>query len=185
MIEKLICLDWAVIIPVSIITSFIFLLFIALIRPIVSISNIILHSEITDKITGNPKKVYKIKVVNWTMANIYEVKIELYLATLYGDGHGTSSVRYHEIPMIYNNFMYLPSMIWSEGREHAEYAQIFMTDQDVEALWKNESQYLEFRMVAKHGLSGFNKVITKRFTDKAVIKEGKYIYGTSRKCKNS
>ncbi len=119
------------------------------------------------------------------MANIYEVKIELYLATLYGDGHGTSSVRYQEIPMLYQDFMYLPSMVWKEGREHAEYAQIFMTDKRVEELWKNESQYLEFRMVAKHGLSGFNKVIMKRFTDKDVIKNGKFIYGTSTKCKIS
>ena len=185
LLQKLWELEWAIIIPVSIITSFIFLLFIALLRPIVTVSNLILHSEITNRKTNEKRKVFKIKVVNWTMANIYEVKIQLYLATLYGDGHGTSSVRYQDISMVVSEFMYLPSMLRSEGREHAEYAQIFMTAKDLEELWTNESQYLEFRMVAKHGLSGFNKVITKRFTDRDVIKAGKFIYGTSTKCKNS
>lgn len=182
MIERLLNIDWSVVVSVSLVTSLIFLLFLAIIRPIIRVSKIILWS-----IGENEEKGYKIKVVNWTMANIYDVKIELFLATVYGDGDGTSSIKYTKIPFRndQSEFIYLPSMVWKNGRKNAGYAHVFITLEDIEGIWTSSSQHLEFRMVAKHGLSGFNKVIIKRFTDKDVIKEGRFVYGISRKCKVS
>jgi len=170
MIENLLAIEWSIVISVSLITSFIFFLCMAFIRPIVKVSNNILWGTKKDKKTGEDIKFFKIKAVNWTFANLYEVKIQLNLVTSYGDGNGTFSVRYTNIPFKKDQFLYIPSMLLPAGRKHAEYAQIFISYEDIDKIWEKDSQYLEFSMVAKHGFSGFNKVIKKQFTDKDVIK---------------
>ena len=190
MIAKLAALDWPVVISVSLLTSSIFFLFIALIRPIVTVSKTVLweykreNGQLVHDDDGNPIKKYKIKTVNWSMVSLYEVKTEMKVVVPYGDGDGTSSVRYYNVPPLRDTKLAIPNMLGRSGTKYAEYAQVFVSECPIEQkLELSDSAFLEFSMVAKHGLSSYNKVIKRRFTDRKVIKEGNFRYGTSLKMK--
>ncbi|RKQ49969.1 hypothetical protein BXY85_0971 [Roseivirga pacifica] len=179
--------DWPQAIVVSTATSFIFLLFLTLFRPRLRLSKIILFETLMEGDGEECKPVfdefgkeivqYKFKAVNWTFTNLIENKIELNLVTRYGDGDGTYSVRTEKIRLKREEVLDIPCMNSIRGFKNARYAHIFVTYEDLKKKWNKDSQYLELRILSKHGLSGYTRLKSKRYTDRSVLKEGNFKYG--------
>jgi len=182
--DFLLNIDWVQAIVVSTVTSFIFLLFLTIFRPRLRISRLILYRVKKDKNKapilkdGKEQRTYTIKVVNWTFRNLIENKLELRIVKPFGGGKGIS-VKSVKIPLKSTEVLDFPSMISKRGRKNARYAKVFTINADLEKIWTEDYQYLEFRFFSKHGLSGYSKLTVKLFTDMDVIQEGTYGYGRS------
>lgn len=80
----------------------------------------------------------------------------------------------------------LKNHVWSVNSLHtwtsdinAEYAVLFVCLDDLDVLWTNDSM-VEFRVMAKHSFSGFNRIVKKRFYRAAPsIRDGAFKFGNS------
>ncbi len=79
--------------------------------------------------------------------------------------------------------MFMPGMLSKKGQKNAKFAQIFHTYENLNEVWTKDSQYLEFKLLARHGLSSYFKLQVKRYTDRNVMKLGNFKYGISMKQK--
>jgi len=56
-----------------------------------------------------------------------------------------------------------------------------ITLENIEDIWDNDHSFLSFKVIAKHGLSNFSKVIKKTYDHKVSIVAGEFEYGNSMK----
>ena len=92
---------------------------------------------------------------------------------------GGNNLRLQKLILKHNHVWYLTKK--SKKSEHATYAYIFMVTENVEQTWENDKgDFLHFKIVARHGFSGFPKVITRHYIDKgSCIIEGRYAFGNT------
>lgn len=152
--------------------SLLFLIFLTKIKPKIAISSQIAKGKST---TG--KTVYRIKVINKTNRDIVGIKARLHLFTPVKIRGGTI-YKSKEILLKRKELLILEK--FDEENKQAGYAYRFLTYENIESLWKNES-FLRFRIYAINSFSGFGKVFTKDYLTKMEIKNGDFVYGDSLK----
>lgn len=156
----------------SLAASLLFLAFLFNLRPDVKISSEIARS------TMDGKKCYIIKVINRTWGRIYDLHAQLVHITLENVNGGQNVVA--------KKLTLLKDHIWSANRiknlkndPNAEFAVLFVCIDDLDEIWVNNTM-IEFRIMSKHGFSGFSRIHKKRyFLLKSTIKDGSFTFGNS------
>jgi hypothetical protein len=159
----------------SLLASLIFLLFLFCLKPKLKIS-----SKIARYITPEGKKVFLIKVINCSFFKLIDVNVELFIQNPINT-HGGKNLRLHKLVLKRDKIWYIEkrNTLFSKS-EYATYAIIFNCLDDIDKEWQADGSTLHFKVICKHGLSGFQKVNTRHYYDKSTeIKDGKFIHGRS------
>jgi len=160
----------------SFVASFLFLWFLARLRPRIEISDQIAKGKSS---TGKIEYRIKIIIINKTSRPIINIKAQLCLVTP-SIVPGGIIREFKQIPIIPNELMELPKFNLKDI-EWAGYEYRFITYEDIENLWKDDKKsYLYFRIYAVDSLSGFGKLFIKEYRNKQYsIKEGDFKFGNS------
>ncbi len=150
-------------------------------QPKIEISKYIVKSTLP-----NGECEYKIKFINRSAYPANDVKIELWKKTEYnatGSSNGKnenikkvklSTPEWLAIPRYHNNVKikkcnYAPHCI-----------TVRIQDEIPENVLKpNTNESYEFKISVKHGLSNISKTFSKRYNDKSILKEGRFVFGNS------
>lgn len=160
------------------------MLFFLLLRPRVSISNLICKD--IDKKTG--EEFYTFKFINNSLFSAFDVNVEAYIcsktnATLNDNG---VNVKLDKIDLTRNKWIYIAK--WKPIFKNTEYAHHCTTvrtfKKDIDKLIKENSAYLEFRITLKHAFSNLSSTYRVRYMSDGCIKQGKFIFGNSLKITN-
>jgi hypothetical protein len=117
-----------------------------------------------------------------------DVKVELYLRTREGTRGGINIQR--------KKLKITPEQMWfieayrlrdrlksikksKDDNYNAEYAVHLNSVEDLQKLWKDNQYTLEFRIIARHGLSGLARAFKQLYTTKTDIEEGNFGFGTN------
>ena len=137
------------------------------------------------KISANISKVnfqgetnYMFKFINVSDVELYDVKIEAKILTPFNDPTG-QNLRGEEINFVNSNIYFLPCK--NKHDNFNLHALRVRTTDDIETKWDNcsDSSFIRLTIIAKHSLSGFNKVFVKDFLHKNVITHKEFIKGDS------
>jgi len=156
----------------SLVASLMFLAFLFNLRPDVAISPFIAKSRMDGKIC------YIFKVVNKTWGRIYDLQAQVVHITL-ENVNGGQNLYAKKLPLLKDH-------IWSANRiknrkndPNAEFAVLFVCTENLEGMWSNNTM-VEFRLMSKHGFSGFSRIHKKRyFLKDAAIRNGSFKFGNS------
>jgi hypothetical protein len=155
-------------------TSVVFLIVIFLFfRPKIKIS-----PEICKK--NKDANEYFIKIINRScFFKIIDVNAELVLLSPVASPGGTN-LKIERLTIPFDHVWYLSHRDFNKNN-HATYAYIFKITSPIEELWDiNPGSYLHFKIVSKHGFSGFPKVKTMHFHHKETsIKIGAFAFGNN------
>lgn len=157
---------------VGVVTSFIFLGILSRFRPKIEISPTIARGVSP----RGGETVYRIKVINRTRDSITDIRAQLHLfrpfQTATGQIWKSKSIELKRSdPISIGKF--------DKKDEDAEYAFRFLTYDNLEETWSDDtSQFLRFRIFARHSTSGFGGLFHKDFRLKREsIKEGEFSLG--------
>jgi len=137
------------------------------------VPNIIIAPEIS-KLPFDGEINYFLKFVNKTDCEIFDARVEL---TLYKPKGAVGGINLQGTDLILkdNFFSYISSDDLNDDRNlHAIRVR---TTEDVELLWADESSFLRLTVIARHSLSGLNKVFVQDYMTKDLIKNGKFKSG--------
>lgn len=156
----------------GILASLIFLFLLFFLRP-----RILIADQIA-KYNGN----YAIKVVNRSYFKLYDVNVELVLLKPFNT-YGGKNLLIERLDLKKDRIWYIAGKPFREKNSaYGTHAIIFKCDEDLEKKWESDKGVvLHFKVIAKHGLSSFTRIETKKYHDKETdIKNGKYTFG--KKC---
>lgn len=119
---------------------------------------------------------YVFKFINNSEVELYDVRIEAAILTPFNDVSG-KNLRGEEINFVDNNIYFLPCKA-SEDDYNLHSIRIRTLD-DLETKWKgcDDSSFVRLTIIAKHSLSGFNKVFVKDFLHPDSITQKKFQKG--------
>ncbi|WP_428223813.1 hypothetical protein [Flavobacterium sp.] len=137
-------------------------------RPVISISKYI------SKVNINGESNYFFKFVNNTDVEIFDVHIELTFYKPFGDFAGRN-LQGKDIQLKDNFISYIPFA--KDNDLHNLHAMRIRTTEDLEQNWEDESSFIRLTIIAKHSLSGFNKVFVHDYLTKDCITEKKFLSG--------
>lgn len=133
-------------------------------------------------ISGNISKVdingevnYLFKFVNMTNSEIFDVHIELLFYKPFGDYNG-GNLQGKDITLKDNFISYMPCNKNTDN--HNLHAVRIRTTDNLEEMWSDPSSFIRLSIIAKHSLSGFNKVFVKDFINKDTISSKNFISGS-------
>jgi len=154
----------------SISASIIFLVLLFLLRP---------RIKIADKIAFFEGK-YIIKTINRSFFRIYDVKFQLTIKHTYGTPGG-KNVRYSRLNLKRGEKLTYPRRPFIEKKcELFEHAVLVSIEDNIREKWTNESDTLEFIVIAKHGLSSFAKIYKVKYDHLGTdIVNGEYKHGNT------
>lgn len=153
----------------GILASYIFLIgYLKYKRPKIKISKHISRQQWS----GN--KNFFFKFINNTNTDIFDVSIELVLYKPTGAVNGTNLVG-KQIDLIDDFKAYIPAK--SKQDQHNLHAIRARTIIDLDKEWKDPSSFLQLTIIAKHSLSGLNKVFHQTYMSKECISNSKYKSG--------
>lgn len=156
----------------SLVASFVFLRCILLVKPKICIS-----PYISREITTDGSKKFYIKILNLTKNEIINVRCHLSLVTVENIPGGTRRI-YKTIPIARDNIFSIPK--YDINDSDALYEKLFRCSGDLNEIWSNNLQYLQFRVIANHSVSGFSKVFVQNFYNKQLhLKDGNHDFGSS------
>lgn len=135
----------------------------------------IVISEHISKQVVNDEHSYLIKFVNLTDSEIFDIHIELTFFKPIGDYNG-GNLQGKEINLKDNFLSYMPCN--STHDPHNLHAVRIRTTDNLEEMWKDASSFIRLSIIAKHSLSGFNKVFIKDFLNKGCITEKRFLSGS-------
>lgn len=142
---------------IGLITSGTFLIILARFKPKIDISPKIARGLSTK--TG--ETVYRIKVINRTRAPITEIRAQLHIFKNYQTATGeiwkSDAIELKRSdPIIIDKY--------DRKDENANYAYRFLTYEDLDEKWSDDSsQFLRFRIFARHSVSGFGRFFLKDY----------------------
>jgi len=117
---------------------------------------------------------YFLKFINHTDCEIFDVRVELTLYKPIGDINGTN-LQGTDIVLKDNFFSYLSkSDINDERNLHALRVR---TTEDILGMWTDQSSFLRLTVIARHSLSGLNKVFVNDYKSKDLIVKKKFMSG--------
>ena len=165
--------SWFIGIWAGFISSVLFLVFIYILRPRIKISPQI------SKSTKAGKTVYQIKIVNKSFFKVIDIHFELTLMHPMGEPKGRG-LKMKRIQLKADKLWYISARdTFIRKSEYAPFAVRVIILEDLEQVWNQEEDFLDFKIIAKHGFSGFNKVIRERFNHNSCIIDGEFENGTS------
>ncbi len=177
LIKELVANDWVIEIFGGIFTSIVFLLMMRCLKPDIKISK-----NIADYNGKFSVKIYN----NSSFFDAIDLKVELCMIEPYG-APGGQNIRITPIILKSDKSMILPHLRSSMGKDNAQYAWQINVKNDLRKIWDegSEGARLEFSISAKHGLSGFTKVLVEVYNDReSVIEKGKFKFGKSMEIKS-
>lgn len=122
---------------------------------------------------------YYFKFVNKTKHDLFDVRIEASLLTPFGDSNG-QNLRAVDIKLVDEVLFYVPKNTKDNADTHNLFAIRCRTEQDLIKDWNNASTRIQLTVIARHSLSGINKVFTMDFHSKDCIVTNKnFITGNS------
>ena len=153
----------------GLIASYLFLMgFLKRKRPIIEISSHI------SKIKYDGETNYLFKFVNKTKSEIFDVHIEPTFYKPVGDISGRN-LKGKDITLKDNFVAYIPCDAVTDI--HNLHAMRIRTTDNLEKKWIDESSFIRLTIIAKHSLSGLNKVFVKDFLSKDSITTKKFLSG--------
>ena len=140
-----------------------------MLRPSITLSGEICKS------VDNIGTFYGFKLLNNSIFNVLDVKVEVILKTPFNSNGGLNhSMRW--IQLRKDSMLLFPR--YKKKDVHADYALIVATRDDLESLWTDQAQFLEIKVHGKHSFSGISKSFTlKYYTKKNCIKDGMFNFG--------
>ncbi|MEN9961040.1 MAG: hypothetical protein RL045_1293 [Bacteroidota bacterium] len=158
-------------IAAGLLSSYLFLVFFLLNKkPKILISNQI------SRIRFNGEQNYLFKFVNLTNSEIFDVHIELTFYKPVGTFNG-SNLQGRDIKLKDNFIAYVPRE--RDTDQFSLHAVRIRTIELLEETWLDESSFIRLTIIAKHALSGFNKVFVQDYLSKDRISSGKFLSGNS------
>lgn len=139
-------------------------------RPKIDISNYI------SKVSVDGEVSYFFKFVNRTSSEIFDVHIEPTFYKPVGDFNGRNLFG-KDITLIDNYAAYIPYE--KKNDMHNLHAMRVRTLDNLEAFWEDESSFVRLTIMAKHSLSGLNKVFVKDYLSKDCITSKKFLSGNN------
>ncbi|CAL2095556.1 conserved protein of unknown function [Tenacibaculum sp. 190524A02b] len=153
----------------SIIASIVFIkFFLGSKRPKIEISKYI------SKVEKDGNTLYYFKFVNKTKSEIYDVNIECTFHKPVGD-FGGKNLRSTDVKLSDHFCAYVASSNPSD--DNNLHAIRIKTEEDILSKWDDSSSFIRLTIIAKHSLSGFNKVFTEDFNSKDCITDKKFQSG--------
>jgi hypothetical protein len=137
-------------------------------KPKISISNYI------SKQVVNGENSYLLKFVNMTNSEIFDIHIELTFYKPLGDYNG-GNLQGKDIKLKDNFLSYMPCN--STNEPHNLHAVRIRTTDNIEEMWSDNTSFIRLSIIAKHSLSGFNKVFVKDFISKDCITQKRFLSG--------
>lgn len=117
---------------------------------------------------------YFLKFINHTDCEIFDVRVELTLYKPTGDINGTN-LQGTDIILKDNFFSYLSKSDKNDDRDL--HALRIRTTEDIISMWTDPSSFLRLTVIARHSLSGLNKVFVKDYKSKDLILKKKFMSG--------
>lgn len=109
-----------------------------------------------------------------TDCEIFDIHIELTFYKPIGDYNG-GNLQGKEIRLKDNFLSYMPCN--SSNDPHNLHAVRIRTTENIEQIWDDTNSFIRLSIIAKHSLSGFNKVFIKDFISKQCITEKRFLSG--------
>ncbi|MFM6948324.1 MAG: hypothetical protein ACKOWQ_04850 [Aquirufa sp.] len=134
----------------------------------------IVISDYISKQVVKEETSYLLKFVNLTDSEIFDIHIELTFYKPIGDYNGGNLLG-NDIKLKDNFLSYLPNN--STNNPHNLHAVRIRTTENIEEMWDDSSSFIRLSIIAKHSLSGFNKVFKKDFINKECITEKRFLSG--------
>lgn len=155
----------------GLIASYLFLMgFLRNKRPVIEIADYISKDEYDNETN------YIFKFVNRTKSEIFDVHIELTFYKPFGDFNGRN-LSGKDITLKDNFVSYIPCE--SSNDDHNLHAMRIRTTDDLETNWTDTSSFIRLTVIAKHSLSGLNKVFVKDFLTRDCITTKKFLSGNN------
>jgi len=136
----------------------------------------ILISDHISKVDFKGEVNYFFKFVNKTDSEIFDVRVEATFFKPVGDVNGTN-LQGTDIELKDSFFMYIPMN--TKEDQHNLHCMRLRTIEDLEGKWTDDSSKIRLTIIARHALSGFNKVFYKEYNSKRCISEKQFISGDS------
>ncbi len=156
----------------SVTASFIFLLLMLAMRPRIEISALIARTNY------DGRKVFVVKIINRCWWKLYDIHAELAHVS-FENVTGGQNVYSKPLSLLKNNLWSINSIHGWSADVNAEYAALCVCLDDLDVLWTNDTM-IEFRVMARHSLSGFNKVMRRRYYKaQSTIRDGLFKFGKS------
>jgi len=155
----------------GLIASYLFLMFfLKRKRPKIDISPHISKIEIDGETN------FLFKFINKTETEIFDIHIETMFYKPIGDVNG-SNLRGKDIKLKDDFMAYIPAELIQDT--HNLHAIRLRTTEDLISKWSDESSFIRLTIIAKHSLSGLNKVFFKDFLSKDCISTKKFLSGNN------
>ena len=155
----------------GIVASYLFLMyFLGRKKPIIEIS------EHISKVQFKGETNYFFKFVNKTDSEIFDVRVEATFFKPVGDLNGTN-LHGTDITLKDSFFMYIPKN--TKEDQHNLHCMRLRTVENLEEKWTDPSSKIRLTIIARHSLSGFNKVFFKEFNSIRCISTKQFISGDS------
>lgn len=153
----------------GIIASYLFLMyFLKNKKPKIEISSHISKREFKGEIN------YFFKFVNLTKSEIFDIRVEPKFYKPVGDIVG-KNLQGKDIKLVDDFFMHIPCN--KENDKHNLHAIRVRTIEKLDEEWTDDSSFIRLTIIAKHSLSGLNKVFFKDFNTKDCITSKKFVFG--------
>jgi hypothetical protein len=134
-------------------------------------------SELIARTNFEGNKAFVIKVVNRGWWRLYDIHAEFAHLT-FENATGGQNLYFKRLSLV-KNHVWTVNSLHSLKDTNAEYALLFVCLDDLDTLWTGDSM-IEFRVMAKHSFSGFNRVLKKRFYRlQSSIRDGSFKFGNS------
>ena len=138
-------------------------------KPVIEISDFISKQKVHEE------ESYLIKFVNKTDTEIFDIHIELTFFKPFGDYNG-GNLQGKDIVLKDNFISHMPCDMINDV--HNLHAIRIRTVDNIEELWQDSSSFIRLSIIAKHSLSGFNKVFVKDFLNKDCITDKRFLSGS-------
>jgi len=129
-------------------------------------------------INHNGKDVYMFKFVNKTDVPIFDVKLELTLMESVGAVDGRDLVS-KDLYLEDDFLSYIPNKKATDT--HSLHAFRVYTKTDINTEWSNNTSFLRLTIMAKHSLTGLNKVVFQDYNHKDCINNKPFEQGDNLK----
>jgi hypothetical protein len=159
----------------GIIGSFIFLFMVLIfLKPKVRVAKFLCKLGTS---SGNP--LYIFKFVNLSFFSAHEVNIELLRIRRIPMGNGDINHEYEKLNLKNSFISHLPSRptFWQRDKSNL-HCIVVRSNDDLNAILKDEMQGVIIKVSLKHGLTGLSNVFEYEYGNEADIKTGKFKPGT-------
>lgn len=138
-----------------------------------NVPNVVISSYISF-IEHKGRNVYMFKFVNKTDVPIFDVRLELTLMQSVGALDGRDIIN-DDISLADDFFSYIPTK--DNNDIHSLHAYRAHTDEDIRQIWGNNTSFLRLTIMAKHSLTGLNKVFFRDFNHNSCIDDKDFEQG--------